>query len=135
MKKIALVILIGSGLSAASVSTQARDYPDTNHQNNQRSDPPAYGWTPFGPKLGSEINHLNRMVGHVRWQLGRYRANSKVRFVFNEIRKDVDRVNFQYKSGRYDRRQLHHEVERMHARLHALEQRLRVRSVDYYRWR
>lgn len=128
MKKTTLALLIATGLSAASMPALARD----THDNNNR---PAYGWAPWGVKLETEINHLNRMVGHVRWQMGRYHPNSQLRREFTDVRRDVDRVNWKFKRGGYDKRDLRREVEQLHNRLHSLEVRLKVRSNDYYHWR
>ena len=89
----------------------------------------------WGGGIEPHINHLNRMVGHVRWQLSRYHGDPSVRREFANIRRDVDRVNWAYKSGKYDRRQLRGEIEGLHARLHQLEVRMHVRTNDYYGWR
>lgn len=127
MKKLTLLLLISLGLSAASLPALARDSQDNNRLS--------YGWSPWQKGLEPEVNHLNRMVGHMRWQLTRYHANWQVRREFSDIRRDVERVNARFRQGHYDRRQLHREIERLHYRLHSLEERLKVRSNDYYRWR
>jgi hypothetical protein len=89
----------------------------------------------WGGGIEPHINHLNRMVGHVRWQLSRYHGDSSVRRDFANIRRDVDRVNWVYKNGKYDRRQLRADIDGLHARLHELEVRMHVRTSDYYSWR
>jgi hypothetical protein len=89
----------------------------------------------WGGGIEPHINHLNRMVGQVRWQLSRYHGDTSVRRDFANIRRDVDRVNWVYKNGTYDRRQLRAEIDGLHARLHELEVRMHVRTSDYYSWR
>jgi hypothetical protein len=71
----------------------------------------------------------------VRWQLTRYHPNRAMRSDFAEIRRDVDQVNWRFRNGHYDRRQLRQEIDSLHNRLHRLEVRMRVRSSDYYNWR
>jgi hypothetical protein len=89
----------------------------------------------WGGGIEPHINHLNRMVGHVRWQLSRYHGDPSVRREFATIRRDVDRVNWAHKNGHYDRRQLRAEIDGLRARLHQLEVRMHVRASDYYTWR
>jgi outer membrane biogenesis lipoprotein LolB len=126
MKKFCLVTLIVCGLTAGNVSIFAQEY-----ENDNRS---AYTQVRWGG-LESEINHLNRMLGHVRWELARYRAGWQLRREFESIRSQVERVNWKYRHGDYNRRDLRREVERLHADLHHLEIQLRARDWDYYRWR
>jgi len=125
MKKFSLIMLIGCGVSVAAVSASARDY-----QKNSRA---AYGFLGWG-RFDAEINHLNRMRGHVRWELGHYRANSSIRGEFARISREIDHVNWEFRQRNYDRRHLRREIERIHAALHDIEARLHVRSWDYYRW-
>ena len=89
----------------------------------------------WGGSIEPHVNHLNRMVGHVRWQLSRYHGDPGVRREFAGIRHDVDRVNAVFRAGHYDRRRLRQEIDGLHARLHQLEVRMHVRSNDYYGWR
>jgi hypothetical protein len=89
----------------------------------------------WGGGIEPHINHLNRMVGHVRWQLSRYHGDVSVRREFADIRRDVDRVNWAFKSGKYERQQLRGEIYRLRDRLHQLEDRMHVRKTDYYNWR
>jgi len=126
MKKLGLITLIVCGLSAANVSISAQDYESDNRS--------VYLQVRWGG-LESEINHLNRMLGHVRWELARYRANWQIRRDFEHIRREVDRVNWKSRHGAYNRHELRREVERLHADLHNLEVQLRVHNWDYYRWR
>jgi hypothetical protein len=125
MKKLFLITLIICGLSAGNVSIFAQDYESDNRS--------AYSQVRWGG-LESEINHLNRMLGHVRWELARYRASWQMRRDFDSIRRQVERVNWKYRRGDYNRRDLRREVEQLRGDLHNLEIRLRVRNGDYYRW-
>jgi hypothetical protein len=126
MKKLTLVMLMVLGLSVGGTRLFAHDYESEN-----RSDYQFARWD----RLGSEINHLNRMLGHVRWELGRYGANRQIRYEYLRIKREADQVNWRFQHGGYDRRQLRREVARLHNDLHSLELQLRVRTWDYYRWR
>jgi hypothetical protein len=126
MENLALLTMIACGLCLAAVSASARDYDYNN--------PGAYAF--FNrDRQDSEINHLNRMRGHVRWELGNYRAGRETRGEFARVSREIDRVNSEFKNRDYDRRHLRREVERLHADLHQIEQQLHVRSRDYYLWR
>ena len=126
MKTLTLVMLMVLGLSVGGTRLFAHDYESEN-----RSDYQFVRWD----RLGSEINHLNRMLGHVRWELGRYGANWQIRHEYCRIKREADQVNWKFQHGGYDRRQLRREVARLHNDLHSLELQLRVRTWDYYRWR
>ena len=130
MKKFGLLLLIALGVSGPSVSALGYDY-----QDQDRSEYSRVAWPWGGGGLQWRINHLNRMVGHVRWELSRYHGDWTIRRDFARIRREVDRVNWQYRHGGYDRRQLEREIDRIRFRLHDLEARLRVRRNDIYNWR
>ena len=84
--------------------------------------------------LERHINHLDRMRDHVRWEVRRYRADWQTRRDITNISREVDRVIHRYRAGDYNSGRLRREVDRLHDRLHAIEQRLHVRPHDYYRW-
>ena len=126
MKKLLITLLIGATACVGTASAQNRD----DNRDSHFSLP----WT-HGGDVQAQLNHLNRMVGHVRWQLTRSHPNRAMRSDFAEIRRDVDHVNWRFKNGHYDRRQLRQEIDSLHNRLHRLEVRMRVRSNDYYNWR
>ena len=84
--------------------------------------------------LERNVNHLDRMRDQVRAEARRYRADWNTRREVQNISREVDRVMRRYRSGDYDRSRLRRDVDRLHDRLHAIEQRLRVRPHDYYRW-
>jgi hypothetical protein len=126
MKNLSLLMLVGLSITAASVS--AGDY-----QSNTTL---AYSW-PWTDRLDAEINHLNRMRGHVRWQLHYYqaRANPAIRRDFARTSREVEDINAEFRSPDHDHRLLRGKVERARADLHDIETRLRVRTSDYYQWR
>jgi hypothetical protein len=128
MKKFALTMLVTLGCSVASLDLFARDdgYDD-------RSDYRLVLWG--SSRLDSEINHLNRMLGHVRWEIRRYHANWQIRQEYARIRGEAERVNSRFQQRDYDRRQLRREIARLHSDLHNLEIELHARTWDYYSWR
>lgn len=85
--------------------------------------------------LDREVNHLNRMLARVRWQLGTYRADRHVRREFWHISREVDDLNRKFAQRFYDRRHLRGEVEHIHGELHHIEDELHVRRNDIYEWR
>jgi hypothetical protein len=97
--------------------------------------PLTYGfdWMPWSNPQG-QINHLNRMVGHVRWQFTRYHSDPMMQRDYWQIRHEVDQLNARFKRGDYDRGKMRADIERLHGRLHDLEVRLRVKKTDIYRW-
>jgi hypothetical protein len=114
------------GVSAGPLSVSAHDY-----ENNDRASYGFMGWR----SLADEINHLNRMRGQVRWQLGNYRGGWKLRREFARVSAEIDHINSQFKNEPASRRSLRHEVERVHTELHGIETELHVKPRDYYRWR
>ncbi|HJT81057.1 MAG TPA: hypothetical protein VJ719_07665 [Chthoniobacterales bacterium] len=85
--------------------------------------------------LQAQVRHLNRMLGHVRGHLRRYRADWRVRREVEDISRDVAQVNHRFeRGGGFNRWRLRREVDRLHDRLHAVENRLHFRSRDFYRW-
>jgi hypothetical protein len=124
MKTTILILAITASLSGASALAYESRY------DNQRA---AYS----GDRHDSferHVQHLNRMLERVRWQLSRYHANWRVRRDVQDISREVDRVNWKFRKGNYGGRNLRGEVERLHDRLHNVEERLQVRSRDFYRW-
>jgi hypothetical protein len=95
----------------------------------------AFSW-PWSDRLDADVNHLNRMRGHVRWQVNYYRARAtpQIRRDFVRTSREIDQVNSEFRQRDYDRGHLRREVERLHADLHDIETRLRIRKSDYYRW-
>jgi hypothetical protein len=124
MKRLILMMALASGIAGGTAV--ASDY---------RSDDRHIAYVvDRGGSLERHINHLNRMVDHVRWELRRYHATRQTRREFEAITREVNRVNYRYRRGAFSHWGLRREVERLHERLHGIEERLRVRSRDYYRW-
>lgn len=121
-----LAVLLGAGLCLTSPLAQAYD----NRSNHERLSYGFWNWK----SLDNDINHLNRMVGHVRWELGRYRAGKGIWRDYAEIRRDVERINARYRTKNFDRREMRRSVDSAHSRLHDLEVRIKAKSNDHYRW-
>ena len=123
MKKLILIVVLG--LTLGSAAAFAHDYGSDV----------TYGYYYQRPgRLAYEINHVNRMLAHVRWELRHYGGGWYLRREVARLSVAVDRVNWRYNHGAYDRYYLHREVERIHAELHNIETRLHVRPYEFYRW-
>jgi len=124
MKKLILLLVVSLGL--ASASAFGYEYQQEDRRVPYSSD--RQEW------LGRQINHLNRMLERVRGQVRQYRGDWRIRREVEEISSEVNHVNWRFRRGENNRFRLRREVERLHSRLHAIEDRLHVRSRDYYRW-
>ena len=124
MKTAILTIALATALTGATAVAQDYRY---DHRSV------AY-YSSSRDSLDRHIDHLNRMLNHVRWEVRRYHADWRIRREVDQISREVDRVNYRFRHGSIRRWGLRHEVDRLHDRLHGIEQRLRVRSRDYYRW-
>lgn len=132
MKNLALTTLIGFCMGLATVSATAREY-DRERQNPNDL---RIGMTwPWGRSLKEEVNHLNRMRGHVRWQLRNYKGNREIRSDFYRISKEIDEINRRFQSGSFNRGRLRADVNRAHTELHRIEMALKVKVRDFYPWR
>jgi hypothetical protein len=122
MKKLTLIIALALGFGSASAF--AHDYEREDHS----------GYTEArGDRLGWHINHLNRMLAHVRWEVSQYHGDWRLRREVDRISGEVDRINWRYRHN-YEGFRLRHEVERLHDQLHRIEMQLHVRNNDWYRW-
>lgn len=127
MRNFFLTMVIGCGLGVAGASALPSDTDQTNYH---------LGLTwPWSHGLQEEINHLNRMRGHVRWQLRNYKGNREVRRDFFRVSHDIDGINSRFRADSSNRRQLRRDVERAHGELHRIEIALRVKERDLYPWR
>ena len=128
MKKLGSTTLIACVLMVTTSLVSARP--------SEQNITIALTW-PWSNQLDAEINHLNRMRGHVRWQLNYYRARAKppIRREFARVSGDIDEVNANFRKHDYDHRHLEGKIERARFDLHQIEQQLHVRSHDYYVWR
>ena len=125
MKKLGLIIALGLGFASASAFAYER-------QSNQYEDRGA-STTERGDRLDWQVNHMNRMLAHVRWELSRYRGDWRLRREVERISGEVSRVNWRYRRG-YETWRLRREVDSLRSELHQIEVRLHARGGDYYRW-
>src|SRR4051812_45218573 len=129
MKNLILATMVigsmGMGLATGSANT-----PSGQDRGSQ------LGMTwPWSHTLKEEVAHLNRMRGHVRWQLRNYRGNKEIRHDFYKVSHDIDEINSRIRSGSSGHANLRHDVERAHIDLHRIETALKVKPRDYYPWR
>jgi hypothetical protein len=124
MKTRILVITVALALSGTAALAQQsdRDYHRVAYSTSRHD------------SLEGQIHHLNRMLEHVRWQARHYRADWRVRREVEDVSREVDRLNHRVRSNDYNGWRLRREVDRLHDRLHWIEERLHVRSRDIYRW-
>ena len=126
MKTTALITTAFCVFIFLTDSTSARDYSRANQ----------FGLTwPWRNRLHDDVNQLNRMRGHVRWQLHNYRADPQVRRDFWRISRDIDGINARVRQGGFNRRELRRDIDRARFELHQIEMALRVRPRDFYPWR
>jgi chromosome segregation ATPase len=124
MKKIILTFALGMILTAAPAFAYESRHEESRADYSDRG----------RNSLDRHVNHLNRMLQHVRWQVRQYRADWRARRDVDQISRETDRLNHRFRSGDYNRGRLRAEIDRLHDRLHAIEERLHVRSRDIYRW-
>jgi len=88
------------------------------------------------PRLRRQVDHLNRMLDHVRAEMRDYGANRRIWAHYEHIRAEAWQLNNDFRRGvqYYDRRRLRAQIEHMHDELHGLEEQLHVRADRYYRW-
>ena len=90
-----------------------------------------------GGQLQRQIDHLNRMVDHVRGEMRAYGAGRHIRSEYEHLRAETYQLNSQFRRGDqyYDRRRVRAEIEHMHGELHHIEEELHVPTQRYYQWR
>ena len=88
------------------------------------------------PRLRRQVDHLNRMLDHVRAEMRAYGANRRIWSQYEHIRAEAWQLNNDFRRGVqfYDRRRLRAQIEHMHAELHGIEEQLHVRADRYYQW-
>jgi len=88
------------------------------------------------PRLRRQVDHLNRMLDHVRSEMRDYRADRRIWAHYEHIRAEAWQLNNDFRRGvqYYDRRRLRAQIEHMHDELHSIEGQLHVRADRYYRW-
>jgi hypothetical protein len=125
MKKLILVIAVGLGLGSVSAFSHEEE---NGYDQRSRYMPGRHN------QAASEINHINRMLAQVQGQMARYGANWRIRREVAHISGEVNRVNWEYQTGRFNWYHLRGQIEHIHNELHNVELRLRFRPNDYYRW-
>lgn len=96
----------------------------------RRKDPDPIG------RINREVQHLNRMIEHVRGEMRSYGANRRIWYRYEHIRDEAYRLNSMFRRGvqYYDRSRIRAQIAHMHAELHQIELDLHVRAEGYYRW-
>ncbi len=92
-------------------------------------------WFSNTGNLQSQVNNLNRMLGHVRWQFTRYHSNRAVQQDYWRVKHEADRLNAQYKTGKYDQKKMRNDIHGLRVRLQEIEVRLKVKRADLYVWK
>ena len=132
MKRIGLIVALALGVAGGNAFAYERD-------NNRPNTPPNFEGGPNkdyhhrDSQLEQHVNRLNRMLGHVRWELSRYRGNWQLKKAVRRISEEVDRVNYQFRHGSNGWR-IRRDVDRLRGELHRIEVELKVRRGDWYRW-
>ena len=148
MKKI-LTITAAAVLGAAGIAFTASAHENEENVDQQRTQETVYERGPRfddrrdfdredrGGRLEREVNHLNRMIDHVRAEMRTYRADRRTRYQYEHIRDEAYRLNSMLRRGAqyYDRRRVRAQIEHMHNELHQIEEQLHVRRNGYYQWR
>ena len=114
--------LVGFGPAASAQNPDYRRERGDNYRSHSHRD------------LRYEIDHVNRMYGHVRGELRSYSAGRHIWREYEHLSREIRHVNYEFNRGYADRYQLQGEIEHIHAELHHIELELRARESDYYRW-
>ena len=114
--------LVGFGGAASAHDRDDRDGRGSDYRSHSDGN------------LRSEVDHVNRMYAHVRWELRSYRAGRHIWREFEHLSGEIRQLNYQSNRGYADRYRLQGLIEHIHAELHHIETELRVRDSDYYRW-
>jgi hypothetical protein len=126
MRKRIWIGLIACAMAGGAAPAFGYDY--------ENDDPPEYVQVLWGHHgLDSDVNQLNRMLGHVRWQLRNYKKGPQFRDRFEHIARDVDKLNAEFRKGDYKPRKLRDEIYRLRRELHQIEIDLHVKKADLYR--
>lgn len=132
--KLALIIALGLGLVSAPAFAYDRDEHhgdrDEHHDNDRDHD-----WNRHRGELERHINRVNKMLAHVKWELSRYGGDWKIQRDVDRISDDVRKVNWRFEHHKFgDRGDLRDDVRELRGKLHNVEERLHVRSRDFFRW-
>lgn len=125
IKKLTLLVAVIVGLAGTNAFAYERS---SNQYENHGSNTLVRG-----SRLDWQVNKLNRMLAHVRYQLKRYHPDWRLRRDMDRVATDVNRVNYRYRHGS-DSLRLRREIDRLRGELHRIEDRLHVRRGDWFRW-
>ena len=134
MKGAGLIAVTFCAVTIVSAPASARDYLQQFHLGFTWPWHKGLTW-PWRNRLHEDLNQLNRMRGHVRWQLHNYHAPADIRRDFWRISKEIDQINARYRQSQFDRKQLRYDIDRARSDLHQIEVALRVRPHDLFVWR
>lgn len=126
MKKITLFTIIACslGLTAGSASAlMSQDYRI------------AMTWPWSSHNLQEEVNNLNRMRGHLRWQFRNYKASNETRQRLYKVSHDIDGINTKFRTQTFDKKQLRADISSAHSEMTSIERALKVKPRDYYVWK
>lgn len=127
MKKLILAAAVLVGMAGAASAQWNDETPRPRYEQR--------GWFGGGSwRAAHELDHLNRMLSHVRWEVRQYGAGWRTRSELNSLTARVADVNARYRSGRVDPRWLRGRIEYLHNELHGIEIRLHARPQHFYRW-
>lgn len=134
MKKALLISLVLVGLSGPTALVFAHEDEENRDRESQYRDRESQYVPIRHDNLNYEINHLNRMLSHVRWEARRYGAGGHLRRELWQAAAEVDHLNRESRHPFVNRNHMRREVARVHGLLHHIEQELHVRAGDFYRW-
>jgi hypothetical protein len=130
MKKVLLAVLMSAALGGSA-------FAQWDHDGDRRDDDRRDNGGRFehgGYRIEREVDHLNRMLQHVRWEAQNYHAGWRTRSEINSVSARVNEVNARFRSGRVNPGWLHGRIESLHNELHSIEMRLHSRPEHFYRW-
>jgi hypothetical protein len=134
MKAAGIIAVTFCAFTVIRSPASARDYPPQFQLGLTWPWHRGLTW-PWHNRLHDDLNQLNRMRGHVRWQLHNYRSGVDVRRDFWRTSKQIDQINAEYRQARFDRKQLRSDIDGARSDLHQIEVTLRVRPHDLFVWR
>ena len=86
------------------------------------------------PRLGYDLERLNREVREVRFEIRAYRGEGRrIRYRFDRVQRATERLNFEYERRLGSPWQLRRRIEQVRAELYDIRRDLRFRGEP--RWR
>ena len=127
MKKLLFAVLVSAALGGSA-------FAQWNHDGDRRDDDRGVEHNGGGYRIGREVEHLNRMLNHVRGEARQSNVGWRTRSEIERVSSRVAEVNNRFRSGHFNPGWLHNRIEQLHSDLHSIEVRLSGRSNNYYRW-